>query len=25
MDAELPEKVAKGEEPLVIVGAIAGG
>jgi len=25
MEAELPEKVRKGEEPLVIVGAIAGG
>jgi sulfur-carrier protein len=24
-DAELPEAVAKGEEPLLIVGAIAGG
>jgi hypothetical protein len=25
MDAELPEAVAKGEEPLLIIGAIAGG
>ena len=25
MNAELPEKVRKGEEPLVILGAIAGG
>jgi hypothetical protein len=25
MDAELPEQVAKGEEPLIILGAIAGG
>jgi len=24
-DAELPEAVAKGEEPLLIIGAIAGG
>ena len=24
-DAELPKKVASGEEPLLIVGAIAGG
>ena len=24
-DAELPEQVAKGEEPYMIVGAIAGG
>ena len=24
-DAPLPEKVAKGEEPFVIIGAIAGG
>jgi molybdopterin synthase sulfur carrier subunit len=24
-DAELPDKVASGEEPLLIVGAIAGG
>jgi sulfur-carrier protein len=24
-DAELPEPVAKGDEPLLIVGAIAGG
>jgi len=25
LDAEFPEKVARGEEPLLIVGAIAGG
>jgi len=25
MDAELPEAVAEGKEPLLIVGAIAGG
>jgi molybdopterin synthase sulfur carrier subunit len=25
MDAELPESVAKGKEPLLIIGAIAGG
>jgi hypothetical protein len=25
IDAPLPEKVAKGEEPLLVVGAIAGG
>jgi hypothetical protein len=25
MDAELPERVAKGKEPLIILGAMAGG
>ena len=25
LDAPLPEKVASGEEPLLVVGAIAGG
>jgi hypothetical protein len=25
MDAELPRAVAEGKEPLLIVGAIAGG